>query len=778
MIKFQVKLEFLDNGDKKVLSMPKGWQNLEKTKPIGRSKNWGIQTGKRSGITVIDVDIKNDKNGVNSLIDAGIDLDDYKTYTVKTQSGGFHYYFEYDERFETSANVIPGVDIRNDGGCVFAGARYEILNNAEPIPMPEEVFEALYPKSNSPSIGDINQKYYDLVNLLPNEWFNDFDKWVKPIYAFRNGVVDGDMTKDEAYNTSKQLLIDRSQKFDEKEFDRVFNLEMKYNDKRFKIGSIVNKVKIIDQIGFEQWKTSHSPKSKSCDDSLRVNFKKTFDSERNEEEVVKLLDQMGKSFDEFRDAICDETFKQRTELAFWADKHCVVSNCVNNDFDKDFRSFERLLKTMVFHSREIVMRFITYFIHEFYVFSAANSKVCYIRAKPTKINSRTIRDYDISDFKHISIRVQFGDTGGKSFKLSELLTEIPFHKFDSQCYVWNHDPTDLSSFSLAIPFKAKVLDRKVLESDLLPDWLYYMKTILCNRDEDKWVWFRSYLANIIHQPNKRTEVMVLLYSVEKRLGKSTLKAWLDMVFGVDNVGKVENMSDAFGVRGAPHLLGKILAWFEELTDCKQTFRACMDRMKTAITDNRTTYRKLYQEVSEIDNTNEYIAATNHLVGVLEDRFTVLKVNPERKDDRAFYTKLRADLVGEETDKIITYLKDFTTSLPMKIIKTKEYESMLGNSSESIVQYINDLKNNECYLPTENRLDRYLFVEKDLVYNHYSRWCEKNRENQLPFNRFKEKLSHYDSSIVYKKIKVNTTGKMVFTFKMDFFKDDDGDAEEE
>lgn len=794
MIKFPVKLEFLDNGDKKVLSMPKGWQTLEKSKPIGRSKNWAVLTGQKTDITVIDVDIKNGKNGVESLCDVGIDLDDYNTYAVKTQSGGYHYYFKYDERFKTSANIISGVDIRNDGGCVYAGDRYEILKDCEPVKLPEELYEALYLSKTEEQddstesaetkeySGNINLKYYDLINRLPDEWFNDYDKWIKIIYALRNGAVDGDLSKDESYDTAYKLMKEHNEdkwgsKY-ESEFTRVFNAEMKYKDKRFTIGSVVNKVKAINNESFLEWKNAHSNKNKVSDDSLRVNFKRTFDSDRNVELVVKLLDQMGKTFDEFRESICDETFKQRTELAFWSDEHCVVSNCVNNDFDKDFRSFERLLKTMVFHSREIVMRFITYFIHEFYVFSSANSKVCYIRAKPTKTNSRTIRNYDIKDFTHISIRVQFGDSGGKSFKLAELLTEIPFHKFDSQCYIWNHDPSDLSAFSLAIPFKAKVLDRKVRESELLPDWLYYVKVILCYRNEEKWIWLRSYLANIIHQPNERTEVLLLLYSVEKRLGKSTLKAWLDMVFGIDNVGKVENMSDAFGVRGAPQLLGKRLAWFEELTECKNTFRACMDRMKTAITDSRTTYRKLYHEVSEIDNTNEYIAATNHLVGVLEDRFTVFKVNPERKDDREFYTKLRADLQGEETDKIITYLKDFTTSLPMKIIKTKEYESMLGNSSESIVQYIKDLKSTTDELSSANKLNTYLYADKDVVYNHYLRWCEKDNESKLAFNRFKEKICHYDPSIVYKKIKIDGACRMAFTFTNEFFNGDGILPEEE
>jgi hypothetical protein len=43
-----------------------------------------------SGLTVIDVDIKNGKNGLQYLKEHGIDLDDYDTIKVLTPSGGLN----------------------------------------------------------------------------------------------------------------------------------------------------------------------------------------------------------------------------------------------------------------------------------------------------------------------------------------------------------------------------------------------------------------------------------------------------------------------------------------------------------------------------------------------------------------------------------------------------------------------------------------------------------------------------------------------------------------
>lgn len=78
----------------------------------------GIITGKQSGITVVDIDVI-DSNGT-----PGVDPSIFPpTLTIRTPSGGFHKYYEYDERIhqtQSSFKAFPKVDIRNDGGFVVA----------------------------------------------------------------------------------------------------------------------------------------------------------------------------------------------------------------------------------------------------------------------------------------------------------------------------------------------------------------------------------------------------------------------------------------------------------------------------------------------------------------------------------------------------------------------------------------------------------------------------------------------------------------------------------
>ncbi len=87
----------------------------------GRPHNTGVATGPASGFWVLDID--SDRGGnenLQDLVDGYTELPD--TWTVQTQSGGSHYYFAWDPKRPMSnrTNVLPGIDIRGEGGYVLA----------------------------------------------------------------------------------------------------------------------------------------------------------------------------------------------------------------------------------------------------------------------------------------------------------------------------------------------------------------------------------------------------------------------------------------------------------------------------------------------------------------------------------------------------------------------------------------------------------------------------------------------------------------------------------
>ncbi len=97
----------------------------------------GLPTGAGNGIFVLDIDVHSEEaNGLKSLSalkDRGLELP--KTYTVRTPSGGLHYWFRYPQGLDvrsSAGKIAPGLDVRANGGFIVGpgsvrldGRRYE-----------------------------------------------------------------------------------------------------------------------------------------------------------------------------------------------------------------------------------------------------------------------------------------------------------------------------------------------------------------------------------------------------------------------------------------------------------------------------------------------------------------------------------------------------------------------------------------------------------------------------------------------------------------------------
>lgn len=113
----------------------------------------GIVTGKISGITVVDIDVKEEPH---------MKPEDFpETYTVHTPSGGAHLYYEYQTGIKNVArgfDHLPGVDIRNDGGYVVAppSSGYKIGQNLKWSNFPIEQFTSTKGKRTNSKVGSFS----------------------------------------------------------------------------------------------------------------------------------------------------------------------------------------------------------------------------------------------------------------------------------------------------------------------------------------------------------------------------------------------------------------------------------------------------------------------------------------------------------------------------------------------------------------------------------------------------------------------------------------------
>ena len=127
---------------------------------IEEGGNVGTLTGSASGIAVIDIDNHNGVDGLGNLKEF---LDTYditlpKTKVVKTPSGGLHYYFKLDEKYNETQFIqnhpqLEGVDFQTHGRYVVSppsqidGNYYEVVRDVELAELPEKWLEMFTDKT-------------------------------------------------------------------------------------------------------------------------------------------------------------------------------------------------------------------------------------------------------------------------------------------------------------------------------------------------------------------------------------------------------------------------------------------------------------------------------------------------------------------------------------------------------------------------------------------------------------------------------------------------------
>lgn len=77
-----------------------------------------IPTGEANAVSVIDLDVRPDKDGVAAYRELGLNPDD-AALIVRTGGGGLHLYFDHQAGVTNSATKV-GIDVRGDGGYVIA----------------------------------------------------------------------------------------------------------------------------------------------------------------------------------------------------------------------------------------------------------------------------------------------------------------------------------------------------------------------------------------------------------------------------------------------------------------------------------------------------------------------------------------------------------------------------------------------------------------------------------------------------------------------------------
>lgn len=141
------------------------WQARATTDPATIRRWWdkwpdampGLPTGRGNGFVVIDVDLKNGKDGFAALRAMSLDPETLSPVIGESPTGGQHLFFRWQEGMGNSNTGLPeGLDVRGEGGYVAApGAvngrgAYRLLQGSLDDPLPD-LPDALHPARRRPS---------------------------------------------------------------------------------------------------------------------------------------------------------------------------------------------------------------------------------------------------------------------------------------------------------------------------------------------------------------------------------------------------------------------------------------------------------------------------------------------------------------------------------------------------------------------------------------------------------------------------------------------------
>ncbi|QBZ69141.1 hypothetical protein [Enterococcus phage vB_EfaS_Ef6.1] len=137
-----------------------GEDKAEVKKWVAGGGNYGILTGKISGIAVIDIDTHNGVSGADNLKEfcEKYDIELPDTKTVMTPTGGLHMYYKLPEKYNDVQFIqnhkeLEGVDFQTHGryvvgwGSTIEGVKYEVIDNSPIADLPPKLFDIFTDKT-------------------------------------------------------------------------------------------------------------------------------------------------------------------------------------------------------------------------------------------------------------------------------------------------------------------------------------------------------------------------------------------------------------------------------------------------------------------------------------------------------------------------------------------------------------------------------------------------------------------------------------------------------
>jgi hypothetical protein len=212
--------------------------------------------------------------------------------------------------------------------------------------------------------------------------------------------------------------------------------------------------------------------------------------------------------------------------------------------------------------------------------------------------------------------------------------------------------------------------------------------IICRRDRAKFRYFIRWLAWAVQNPDRHSEVVVVLKSRKQGTGKSTVGVVMLKIFGPHGalVDDKERLLGRFNdwLETKSFILGEEIMW---AGDPRST-----DKLKSMITAPTLQVERKNGAVREIQNRLHPMMTTNHdhavAAGVGDRRNIVFDASDDHACDKNWFDPLYRDLDAGGTCEFLWFLQNLQLGdwHPRQIIKTAEATEQQRMSADSISQW--------------------------------------------------------------------------------------------
>jgi hypothetical protein len=218
--------------------------------------------------------------------------------------------------------------------------------------------------------------------------------------------------------------------------------------------------------------------------------------------------------------------------------------------------------------------------------------------------------------------------------------------------------------------------------------LRHIWEIICRGDKEKFRYLMRWLAWAVQNPDRHSEVVVVLKSSKQGTGKSTLGVVMLKIFGTHGalIDDKDRLLGRFNdwLETTSFVLGEEIMW---AGDPKST-----DKLKSVITANTMQVERKNGAIRQIRNRLHPMMTTNHVhavaAGVGDRRYVVFEPSDARASDETWFGPLYRDLEAGGTSEFLWFLQTLRLGNwhPRQIIKTAEATQQQRMSADGISQW--------------------------------------------------------------------------------------------